>query len=213
MMLAPPGTRVPPWPDEQLPWSPDPPPGFPTSPAMTFKVERQPAAAGETMAAGMNSDVLQMPGETAVDLAASGNDQNPTQFNPDTNGDGTPDDVEPVVIIFSPNGNVDRVCQGGVQSRITEPLYLLIGRRERMIERTSDLLQLVSDEDGLPNWLDPENLWLAVNPQSGLVYVAQNNYFDPAAPSTFSYGDPAQRQAAFAVARRFAREGQVVGGR
>ena len=65
---------------------------------------------------------LQLPAGAVVDLEASGTDQ--ASFVAD---------LAPITLMFSPNGSLDRVYESnGPGTPVTEPIYLLIGRRERV---------------------------------------------------------------------------------
>ena len=84
----------------------------------------------------------------------------------------------PIIVMFSPNGSLHRayhpiypsddpitnpVSQSHSQSLI-QPVYLLVGRWERVLSP--------GPEDGLANWEDLNNLWVAVSPQTGLITAA-----------------------------------------
>lgn len=71
----------------------------------------------------------------------------------------------PVYILFSPNGSVDRVYAGALNQPPVEPIYLLVGRRDRVPATLA--------ADGVANWMDPAgSLWVTISPQSGMVSVA-----------------------------------------
>jgi hypothetical protein len=84
------------------------------------------------------------------------------------------------VIMFSPDGQIERIYVGNVDLGIL-PVFLMIGRRERVgsLQPLPPLLPLpLTDsillaEDELENWQDAENLWLALNPNNGQVTVAE----------------------------------------
>lgn len=171
IVQAPPGTK--------LPWQI-------TSPPLSFEVERQPylSSMGSFIASRTAEKPLLLPRNTTVDLSASGSETTPGGFDyrdPTTGNAGVTNG--PVVVIFSPDGNVERVLVGGLQYRVTEPLYLMLGKRERM-PMPDELPSPVSDGwaptiDQWPNWLDTTNLWLVIHPQSGAIKVAENTYQDP----------------------------------
>lgn len=172
IVQAPPGTK--------LPWaSPSPP--------LAFDIERQPylSSTMNTFIASRTAEKpLLLPRSTTIDLSASGSEMTPAGFDfrdPSTGNAGPTDG--PVVLIYSPDGNIDRVLIGGLQYRVTEPIYLLLGKRERML-MPDELPSPVSDGwaptiDQWPNWLDTTNLWLVIHPQSGAIKVAENTYQDP----------------------------------
>ena len=66
------------------------------------------------------------------------------------------------------------------------------------------------DEDELPNWVVPGNLWLRIGAKTGLVAVAENNYVDPGA---VTWTTPNTWDSHINTARTFAREAQSMGGR
>lgn len=226
VLIDPSPTATLPWPDDDHGEDDNPPPVdtyatdwdefVATSMPMFFQIERQPSAYGSTASFGAAAEPLQLPGDSVLDLAASGTDASPTLFGPASTTDNSP-----VMIIFAPDGAVQSVYHHGIQTRLLEPFYLLIGRRERMLDDEADvtvptgmLAQKVSADDNLPNWRDPNNLWITVNPNTGTVYAAQNSLFDEAAYGAFDYyNNLTDRQNAFALVRQSARAAQVVGSR
>ena len=159
---------------------------------LPFQVIRQPR---KTAAAP-----LQLPLTAVVDLAASGTNSAPLLLAPlsDT-------DTSPVMIMFSSNGAVDRIYVQQTGIRVTEPIFLLIGKRERVPDVLGGAA-LVDEETGLPmyNWQDLKNLWVTVNPQTGLVTSTENAFVDPTETNPL-IGIP--------IARAYAREGRSMGGR
>lgn len=143
---------------------------------------------------------LQLPGDTVIDLYASGTST--VSLAPLT---GT--DQRDVIVMFSPKGQLDSILTfdraSGTYTTVslqpTAPLCLLIGSRSRLSQTTPAQAGYPMPslaEDGLLNWQDLNNLWVTIFPRNGLVTVAEN-----AAGS--SYVD----------ARKYALEGQSVGGR
>lgn len=165
-----------------------------------FQIQRRP----ETTAAAP----LRLPGRTVIDLSASGTDsmltQNPPPFdffNPiDKDADNTNGVQDPstVTILFGPNGSVDRLYYQDRVTRVTEPIYLLVGRWDRMPATPGG--PPLSD-DGLYNYQDIQNIWLVINANSGLIM---------AAPLAGSGGAP---PANVAEAREDARHFEGLGGR
>jgi len=133
---------------------------------------------------------LQLPMRTVVDLAASGihpGETTPTAAAPGTSLLG----AGPVSILFSGNGSLDRIDakQGDgaahpLAGPLVFPVYLLVGRRDKVGDAAN------------PNWADFNNIWVALNPQTGMVTTA------PVA-STTSVDD----------SRELARKAYSVGGR
>jgi len=76
-----------------------------------------------------------------------------------------------ILIMFSPTGEIDSVgwfTQSGQQleyerRKVTEPIFLLVGKLNRIPQ----------GEDGLPNWRDLGNRWVAIMPQTGLVKTVE----------------------------------------
>jgi len=118
------------------------PPGSRTVP---YKILRRPVKSQATP--------LQLPAGAVIDLEFSGMDTLP-------NGNFQ-DAAAPIIIIFSPNGAVDRVYYNGQVYPVTQPIYLLVGKRERVPSATA--------ENGIANWQDLDSLWITLNPQTGMV--------------------------------------------
>ena len=98
-----------------------------------------------------------------------------------------------VTIMFSPNGALDRIYSTNedVAGPVVKPIFLLIGKREK-----------VPATVGSENYRDLTNLWVTLNPQTGLVTTTEV----AAADSTNSVDDLHE-------AREFARQAQSMGGR
>ena len=154
---------------QMLPWprTPD------LSPPAPYQIFRRP---GKSAVAG-----LQLPVRAVIDLEFSGTDD-------DTIGAVSD---QPVCIMFSPNGSLERFYHPGHGSEVhpgTQPIYLLVGKQERV--------PAGSAEDGLANWQDVKSFWVTLNPQTGLVTTTE-----------------VAKGANLAESRRNAREGQSMGGR
>ena len=72
-------------------------------------------------------------------------------------------DKNPVIVTFDRTGTLEYLYIGGTQVPITLPIYFLIGKRE----------QIPNVDPTKPNWADQENLWISLNPQSGLASTAE----------------------------------------
>ncbi len=161
---------------------PEPPPVIQASPAtrsMRFQIQRQPEKSGETP--------LQLPTGTVVDLGLSGFGSSGTEFN--VGGD------IPVVITFEADGTVSQVSYGDGAGNVLRgtplaPIYFMIGRQDKV----------GAAQPADSNLADLNNLWVAVNPQTGLVTTSDNG-FDPSGAQTL------------AESREFARKAEAVGGR
>jgi prepilin-type N-terminal cleavage/methylation domain-containing protein len=143
--------------------------------AVPFLIYRQPLdqSSGVLSAFGSIAPSLQLPRGAAVDLRYSGKNSfaadplDPTNpiladsFRAETTSDSTP-----VIVMFSPSGALDRVCYQSTQERVTAPVFLLVGRADRV---DTALLP----DDNLNNWQDMNNFWLAISPQTGMVTAAE----------------------------------------
>jgi len=147
---------------------------------VSFMIYRQPfsTATGSIVALRSAVQPLQMPRDLVIDLESSGTDNRVYDdeekewkewFSPDDQNSDSSDgirDLSGVIIVFSPSGSVQGViCSRKGRVRVTEPIYLLLGKRDRMGPTLP--------EDGLANWQDMSNLWVTLNPQNGLVSVSQ----------------------------------------
>lgn len=143
---------------------------------------------------------MQVPAGAAIDLACSGMGVAGQWASPPD-----PNDTRPVVIMFSPSGEVERVyCQHPEPgtgnpiygpARPVFPIFLLVGKREKVGE---------PQDSQLSNWRDLTNLWVTINPRTGLVVTAENTPVD----------DPAvEWKTGILLAQRLAREAQSMGGR
>ncbi len=142
-------------------------PSGPLSDPVPYKIFRRPTKT----AVGP----LQLPTGTVIDLLYSGTEPSPTTIR----AFGISKDI---YIMFSPNGSVDRLYSANINGRVVNPIFLLIGKRENIPD--------------VPNWSDFTNLWIAINPQTGLITTAE-------VASDSSIDD----------SRDFARQAQSMGGR
>ena len=100
-----------------------------------------------------------MPAPTVVDLYASGAG---AAYNGSTTSDFT--------LLFLPNGSVAGVFVGSAPlTPVTAPIFLLVGKRERMTNDTATYVQNNTNEPTFTNYQDLKNLWVIINPQTGLV--------------------------------------------
>lgn len=118
-----------------------------------------------------------------------------------------PQDETPIILVFSPGGHVERLYirmseglanAAGTQNRQwvwggIEPfgqIHFLIGKVEKIFPdeffETTKSAQENFDIQSKKNWLDLENFWVNVNPQTGFISTAvvdevpTGSYFDPA---------------------------------
>ncbi len=163
---------------------------------------------------------LQLPTRAVIDLKASGRDFLPQSY-PGGSFFVTSAADEPVIIMFSPTGAIDRIYYAwdptryrpsigrSFPFRVSKPIFLLVGKQGRVANGPPDASAAPPLEE-LPNWADPENLWIMINPQTGRVTTAENDYVDPA---KVDWTDPESWPAHILAARQLAREGQSMGGR
>jgi hypothetical protein len=126
-------------------------------PYCSFRVERSPVAGAAIIKNAAQS--LQLPAATVIDLVDSGVGVRIW--------DGTGD----VAILFAPNGAIEGIYVNGVPSAVTDPIFLLVGKRERI---PFDPAQYdANNPDTYSNWQDLSNLWVVINPQTGLVTTGE----------------------------------------
>jgi hypothetical protein len=130
---------------------------------------------------------LQLPAATVVDLTYSGFGATEALANDMT-------------VLFAPNGSVQSVYIGGASTPVTEPIFLLVGKRERV---PAPAAYDVNNPDTFANWQDLNNLWVVINPQTGLVTTGQ---LGTAVDSTFT-------AAARIASRLLAADSQGMGGK
>lgn len=106
-----------------------------------------------------------------------------------------------ITIMFAPNGAVASIYTGGEATPITDPIYLLVGKRERML----NLFALGNtNEDTMVNIQDQTNLWVVINPQTGLVTTGEVG-----APT----GSETNEAGILVSSRALARDSQGMGGK
>jgi hypothetical protein len=80
--------------------------------------------------------------------------------------------------------------------RLTSPIHFLVGKREKLGTLTSNAAE--------QNWTDLENIWVSINPQTGLVTTAE---VAAASPTSTTLQQELQD------ARKYAQAAQTMGGR
>jgi type II secretory pathway pseudopilin PulG len=165
-----------------------------TSPAVPYKFYRQPVTSSATP--------LELPSVVSLDLQSSGTDSDPSLFTPITS-DVNSTSPSPIIIMFSPSGAMDRVYFNNSPRMIREPLYLLIGRRDRV--QVAQDVTAATLENQQPNWFSPTSIWMTVSPLTGIV-SAKENFRVPV-----NYGT--RNKSNLSLARTFARQAQTMGGR
>jgi len=199
-----------------LPW----PIGHWSPQRVPFTILRQPVKSAATP--------LQLPAGAVIDMTASGRScPDPSTLTAAEEAQYDPNNYsfaplggsnQPVMIMFSPNGALDKVCCP-CPMKVVDPLFLLIGKRERVespptgsnmfLDVAVDDLGVETDED--KNWEDMDSLWVTIRPHSGTVTVAEN-YSGPGDHAD-ALPDGNKWWAWFWQSRQFAREAQTMGGR
>ena len=108
-----------------------------------------------------------------------------------------------VTLMFAANGSVDSYYIGGAPTPVTDPIFFLVGRRERMLNTSLVPSPTSADQDRLPNVQDLGNVWVAINSQTGLIAT------DVVAVAT----DTSSNINAAATARSLVRDLQGMGGK
>lgn len=160
---------------DSLPW------GAAASAPLPFTIHRLPV---RTIA-----QPLTLPVGATVDLSVSGFDQ---IQNTDNIGDldhTFSNGLGDVTIMFSPNGSVGQIYWDSFDqvalydydyvpniAAATDPIFLMIGWRDKVgLPGIANLTQDV-DEEELPNWQNMSNLWIVLNSQTGLISSAENAF-------------------------------------
>ena len=154
-----------PWPDST----------GPQKPPASYRIYRAPVKGVATP--------LQLPASTVIDLGASGTDVVPFGNTAD------------VTIVFAPNGSVLWYYGPAGETLVTDPIFLLVGKRER-VGNTAQLPPTSANEANWSNWQDLDNIWIVINPQTGLVTTGE-----------VAVGDN------IIAARQFAQDAQSMGGK
>jgi len=155
---------------------------------------------------------IQLPAGAVVDLFFSGTDEPAADrfaFRP-----GSTSDTTPVVIMFSPSGTIDRCYHHNTFSLVTDSIHLLVGKRERVrdYQWNNPYTATLPSPEQQPNWTDLANIWVTINPQTGLVATTENARADLTS-SGFAWNNYETWYQEVWKARLYAREGQSMGGR
>jgi hypothetical protein len=126
-----------------IPWT--------TAQTVPYRVFRSPGSYSTKFNSGATP--LQLPAATVVDLTYSG-------YGATTIG------ATDMSIMFAPNGSVDSVNGASV----TQPIFLLVGKRERLLNTA---VVGNTDQATLVNYQDLSNLWVVINPQTGLITTGE----------------------------------------
>ena len=145
---------------------------------------------------------LRLPRDVVIDLFDSGH----LNTTPDTFGILPPGAVPDPVVLFAPNGSVSAVYQCNTYNSavvyeatpVMNPIFLMVGKWERTRDAAGNALA----GDGLYNWQDATNLWMAITPANGFVTTAE-----VCAEGTDATGRSVPPT--IADSRRYAREAQI----
>lgn len=181
-----------------------------------------------------SDEPYQLPEGAAIDLRASGLGDNDYFYWP-----GEHDNDQPVLVLFSPNGNVSRLRYWQTPAAalghevfdapVSDNLYLLVGKRENIPPSVTNDATLVASEwakaetveqrDKLResiNWLLPTSRWVVIGSQSGRIVSVENAAVDLKelfGLGAFAASSENMRAAQIIAAREFAREMVQMGGR
>jgi type II secretory pathway pseudopilin PulG len=175
------------------------------------------------------AESLQLPSPAVIDLTCSGPDpppgwtlssfvpgQVPPSWAPAPSGSPS---TAPITIMFSPNGSVDRsyantysgasTTGGLVASPALQPFYLLVGKIEQVQCGT------LAVTPGTPaNVADLTNVWIAINPATGLVVTSEMYPYSSNTPSDPNLSPTEQTSGSqLFVSRHFARQSSAMGGK
>jgi prepilin-type N-terminal cleavage/methylation domain-containing protein len=144
--------------------------------SVSFEVLRQPVPAGSPLSLGESR---------AVDLRWSGvgpptltvgsqtfsDSYRPFAINAT---DAVATSGASTAVLFDGTGRLRQVvCQSGATTRriaVTGPVYLLIGRADRVAQ---DFVASPTDDSAGANWQYPDSFWVAIDPASGVVKTAE----------------------------------------
>jgi type II secretory pathway pseudopilin PulG len=153
---------------------------LPENQNVPFEIEFFPQITGDS--------VLELPTGTVVDLQFSGLGPQGTEFQLQ------PTDATPLMVVFSPGGEVEWLMNAGTMTNDVRRMHFLIGTLERAVDQTG-----LADS----NLADPACQWVSVHGRSGHVTTADN----------LTPGDLSSFGAAVLEAREFAHTLNTKGGR
>ena len=156
---------------------------WPSSGGVPFRIYRQPIKAGAAP--------LQLTSAAVVDLEFSGLDTTGTTATTFAAAPNWGTGNNSVIVMFSPNGGVDRIIDDSGTYPVTSTIYFLVGKREK-----------VGNLAGKTNADDLLSQWVAINPQSGMITTTE------AGPSSTGASPPSPLDS-----RQFAVQAQNMGGK
>jgi type II secretory pathway pseudopilin PulG len=128
-----------------------------------YKIFRQPQI--------MHATPLALPMGAVIDLESSGTDQGDTAQLYASNSMQLPS----ITISFSPTGSLDYIYINHKPYPVSQPVYLMIGKREQVPSQVPTHSYTNWDIKSIPpyNWEDLNNLWVVIQPFNGLVGVSK----------------------------------------
>ncbi|MEC7566485.1 MAG: type II secretion system protein [Planctomycetota bacterium] len=140
---------------------------------------------------------LRLPAGAVIDLSVSGMGSGGNEFLT-SSAMGN----QPVIIMFQPDGSIDRVLYNGVADHPIGWVHLLVGRQNQVFPGT----QFIEESTEIGNVMDTENRWVSINHRTGAVTSEQ---VDSIARQTSSSDSVALKLTA---ARMLVRSGTGTGG-
>ncbi|WP_186774752.1 prepilin-type N-terminal cleavage/methylation domain-containing protein [Allorhodopirellula solitaria] len=165
-----------------------------------YRIQRSPAAS--------TSRVMSLPRGMAIDFNYSGIGVGGSQFAPSMDPATLPRAVD---ILFNASGAVSQVIYNSVNTRVfpTGLIYFCVGEIDGVASvegaAAADRDNLFSQDSTLTtNIMDPDSLWVVVNPASGRVTTVSMATpgtipADPTDPTTLAYGEALKPARVFAT--------------
>jgi hypothetical protein len=116
-----------------------------------YQITRRPRKVGGTF---NSSNTLQLPSSSVVDLNYSGVETRNVGANDFT-------------ILFAPSGSVDSVYYGSDNQKVVDPIFLLVGQREKVGQTQAS--PTAENKSTWSNVQDLNNRWVVVNPLTGKI--------------------------------------------
>ena len=107
---------------------------------------------------------LRLPAGAVIDLSVSGMGSGGNEFlTSSTMGN------RPVIIMFQPDGSIDRVLYNGIADHPIGWVHLLVGRQNQVFPST----QFIEEATETGNVMDLENRWVSINHRTGAITSEQ----------------------------------------
>ena len=153
---------------------------------------------------------VQLPAGSVIDLFASGTASAYPYFG---GINGFAINKSPVIVTFAKSGALDSVYAMGQRLPLVEPIHFLLGQREKLPHATNSYNKADPPETQAEkhNFRDLENLWISINPQTGLITSAEVAQVQDS--SLNGANEDALLRAAIPQSRQFATSAQSMGGK